>query len=114
MFAKLDEKFQAVLDDNTKLEAHLLKLDNQRYWSTMVATALASYIFAHAMFVLFVYRSSISVESPLGLNVPPGMVLMPLLFLILVLQWTVKAVVAHGEIRTLLAFKKLLALRAND
>lgn len=113
MLTKLDEKFQAALDDDTKLEEQLVSLANQRRWSTIVATALVVYIFAHVIFALFTYRSTISAQTPLGLNVPPGMTLMPLIFLILVLQWTVKAVVAHGEIRTLLAFKKLCDLSAN-
>ncbi|MES2920763.1 MAG: hypothetical protein V4819_04425 [Verrucomicrobiota bacterium] len=114
MLTQLDEKFQAALDDDTKLEEQLVRLANQRYWSTIAATALAAYIFAHAFFVLFTYRSSISARTPVGLNVPPGMVLMPLIFLILMLQWAVKAVVTHCEIRVLLTFKKLRDVRQRD
>lgn len=111
MLTKLDENFQATLDDNIKLELHLANLASQRRLSTFAATALAVYIFAHVIFVICTYRSSISAQSPLGLNVPPGMTLLPLIFLILILQSAVKAVAAHGEIRSLLTFKKLRDMR---
>ncbi len=113
MLTKLDEKFQAALESDTELEKQLVSLANQRRWSTIMATAMAAYIFGHAIFVLYIYRSSISAQTPFGQNVPPGMTLMPVLFLILALQYVVKAVAAHGEIRVLLAFKKLRDLSAN-
>ncbi|MEO5714542.1 MAG: hypothetical protein ABIT37_13735 [Luteolibacter sp.] len=111
MFTKLDEKFQATLDNDAELERQLSGLAEQRRRNTFIATAMAVYIFGHALFVLVIYQRTISTKNPMGLNVPPGMVLLPLLFSILVLQFAIKAVVAHCEIRSLLTFKKLRELQ---
>ncbi len=111
MLTVLDQKFQAALDDEAKLREQLIGLTNQRRWNAIGAAVLAAYVFAHVLFVLITYQSTISAQIPLGLNSPPGMVLLPLLVSILLLQLVIKAVVAHCEIRTLLMFKKLRELQ---
>ena len=107
MLKKLDQEFQATLEDETELEKHLAELFKKRRSSLLMAIGLAIYISAHVLFVLITYQSSLSAKTPFGFNVPPGMVLVPLLFVIGVLQWGAKAVIAHCEIRMLLLFKKL-------
>lgn len=107
MFEKSDQRFLQALASEEEFEKRLGSLTNQRRWSCILATALAVYIFAHVIFVLVTFQSTISDHTPFGLNVPPGMVLLPMIFLMLSLQWVVQAVVAHCEIRTLLIYKKL-------
>lgn len=107
MFEKSDHDFQALLDDPVKLVERIQGLARTRRWNTISATVLAVYIFGHVLWVLSIYRSSVSHQTPLGLNTPPGMVLLPLVFALLVLQQAVQAVIAHSELRMLLLFKKL-------
>lgn len=113
MFTKLDKKFQAALDDEARLGEQLAGLTKQRRWNAIGAAALAVYICIHVLLVLITYQSTTSAKTPLGFNVPPGMLLMPLLFTIMLVQCAIKAVAAHCEIRTLITFKKLRVLRTH-
>jgi hypothetical protein len=107
MFEKGDQNFLALLDDPVKLEERIQQCGRTRRTSGITGAVMAVFVFGHVLCVLCIYSSTISARSPLGAYTPPGMVLLPLLFALLALQQALRALAAHGELRTLLLFRKI-------
>ena len=98
MFGKRDREFEETLAEADKLERRLEQLRLSRQIATVLAAATACLFFV----VLFM-SIRMSTKSPTVLPVTP-------LALFMAGQQALMASLAHGEIRTLLAFKKLREL----
>lgn len=107
MMKKADQDFLTSLSDEVKLEKRIQEFVSSRMWNTISAVVLAILTFAHVLFLIVIYKDSISTTNPFGVNIPAPMMLMPAVFFPLLLINAIKAVAAHCEIRMLLLFKKL-------
>jgi hypothetical protein len=98
MFEKRDREFEEALAGADKLERRLEQLRLSRRIAIILAAATAC-----LFFVLVFMSIRMSTKSPTVLPVTP-------LTLFMAGQQALMASLAHGEIRTLLAFKKLQEL----
>ena len=100
MFEKCDQKFERALESADHLEKLLKKLRRGRWWFT-ISTAF-SLLAAVVLFILV---------QPLVKDLPPGtsapLLILPMMLLFFPVLNAMKALSLHGEIRTLLVFKKL-------
>lgn len=100
MFQKSDQKFVGALESPEVLEQLLQKLRRGRRWLT-ISTAF-SLLAAIMLFILV---------QPLATDLPPGagapLLILPMMLLFFPVLNAMKALSLHGEIRTLLVFKKL-------
>lgn len=93
MFKKSDQNFLALLDNPDVMDRRISTLRTMRLIHTITATFGLIAFFV----ILFMILGKHSKESP------PALVLMIVIFL----QPAIAAMMAHGELRTLLMFKKL-------
>jgi hypothetical protein len=107
MFEKSDQDFLGLLDDPANLEKRIQQCGRTRLNGVIAGALMTVFIFGQVFWVLGIHQSSVSPGTPSGIQPPPGMVLLPLLFAILAVQQALRALAAHGELRTLLLFKKL-------
>lgn len=107
MFDKSDQNFLRLLDDPVKLDQRISQRGRTRRNGFIAGVLMTVFIFGQVFWVLGIHQSSISRGTPVGIQPPPGLVLLPLLFAILAVQQFLQALSAHCELRMLLLFKKL-------
>lgn len=107
MLKKLDQEFLAMLEDETELEKRVAGLVSSRFRHTVTAVAVAILICGYILWLLVIYKNSISDKNPFGIQIPVPMTLMPAMFLLVLLVNAIKAVAARAELRMFLLFRKL-------
>ncbi len=100
MFEKSDQKFLRALESPEELEKLLKKLRRGRRWS-----AFFTAFFLLAVVVLFILIQPLVTSLPQGAGAP--LLILPVMLLFCPMLYAMKALSLHGEIRTLLIFKKL-------
>lgn len=112
MLKKQDQDFFDMLDDPAKLEKRLSDLASQRILFVITA-ALSALVFFFVLFVLLAANTQsvgMTDQPSVSIATPVSGCLTMVTSLTICLA---RAIGAHGEIRTLLSFKKLRDLHAN-
>ncbi|MBC8126326.1 MAG: hypothetical protein H8M99_04160 [Gloeobacteraceae cyanobacterium ES-bin-144] len=111
MLKKLDSDFSDMLQDSAKVEQRLAELASQRFMFGISAVASAVVVFSILFMMLSAHmRLSGQPNQPLVVTPVSGCLTMVFVSAIAL----ARAIGAHGEIRTLLTFKKLRDLRSID
>ncbi len=100
MFEKSDQRFLQALESDEELEKLLKKLRTGRCWLTV--SAAVSLV---ATLVLFIMAQKIVADLPQGVG--GELRILPIMLLFFPVLNAMKSLSLHGEIRTLLVFKKL-------